>query len=186
MTNIDNTAAITSDVQPLLLDVAPAPSRDGRLDAAFSGRVTDIVTKTNRVVGKRFTFSVESLAQFKAGLTAKKIRGDARRLAMQEFFHADAVTRARMLGRLWLEGAYEKGMAPDTADLREKSGTLRLVSTLVPEKPAKKGGKVDKDAEIARLKAELAALKAAAAAPMELVEDDYGCLAARPAAPAGE
>lgn len=160
MTNIDNTAAITSvEVQPLLLDVAPAPSRDGRFDAAFSGRVTDIVTKTDRVVGKRFTFSASSLAEFKAGLTAKKIRGDARRLAMQEFFHADTVTRARMLGRLWLEGAYEKGMAPDTADLRAKSGTLRLVSTLVPEKPAKKGKAVDKDAEIARLKAELAAAK---------------------------
>ena len=164
---MNNTAAITSDVQPLLLDVAPAPSRDERFDAAFSGRVTDIVTKTDRVVGKRFTFSASSLAEFKAGLTAKKIRGDARRLAMQEFFHADTVTRARMLGRLWLEGAYEKGMAPDTADLRAKSGTLRLVSTLVPEKPAK-GKAVDKDAEIARLKAELAALKAAARPAVEI------------------
>lgn len=154
MTNIDNTAAITSvEVQPLLLDVAPAPQ---------PWAVADIMSKSNKVVGQRFTFSASSLAEFKAGLTAKKIRGDARRLAMQEFFHADDVARRRILGRLWLENSYEKGMAPDTADLRSKSGTLRLVSALVPEKPAKKGKAVDKDAEIARLKAELAALKAAA------------------------
>ncbi len=136
-----------------------APDNRGQLAAA--SRVTAIITKSGKVTGHRFTFGEASLTEFKAALTRDKVRGNARREALQSFFHADEISRRRMLGRLFIEHAYEQGMAPDSADLRGKSATLRMVSTVVPESKAKAKAKAktveELEAEIARLKAELAA-----------------------------
>lgn len=145
--------------------------------------VTAIVSKKDesKQLGRRITFDVKTLADFKAVLAAdKSLTSKQKKEKRQQFLNADAITQRRILGVAALQAAYEpddfapSGRVPDVMELR-KNGSLKLLSVEAfigkdkTETPTQRIARLER--ELREVKAENAKAKAEAAAPeVETVE----------------
>lgn len=94
-----------------------------------------IVSKkdADKELGRRITFDVVTLAQFKASLADTKMNAAEKKKARQVFLNSDAVKQRQMLGAAAMQVAMQPdehapmGRVPDVMELR-KNGTIKLVS----------------------------------------------------------
>ncbi len=101
-----------------------------------AGNIVIIYSKKDetKALGRKLTFDIKTLAEFKATLTADKaLNAKERKSKRQEFLNAGAIQQRQMLGIAALHAAYAPdehapmGRVPDSMELR-KNGTLKLVS----------------------------------------------------------
>lgn len=128
-----------------------------------------IVSKKDpdKVLGRRVTFDVLTLAEFKEKLAKRSdINAAEKKKLRQEFLNKDAIGQRQMLAMAAVQAAMQPdefapaGRVPDSMELRA-NGTLKFVSV---DKFLGTVKETEKQ-KITRLEKELAALKAAASTP---------------------
>lgn len=170
MSNTATLAPVTSSVETVTGELA---LNDARPALAVSvGQVTKIVSRTDasKVLGRKITFDVATLSEFKDSLNADKtLNAAAKKAKRQEFLNADNIKQRQLLGEIALRTAYQAdefapmGRVPDSMELR-KNGSIKLISVesfigkVRTETPAQK---------IARLERELREAIASASKPVE-------------------
>lgn len=147
MNNTIDTVVVAQSTFDLALGFQPEQTKERAL-----------LNRKEERVGTRFVFNGETLAEFKERLKLAGFTADEKRLRIQQWLHGDAAKRAHAEAAALASALQTQGYVPNVADVRSTSAVVRWVKPKVSG--GAKGGRVaELEAELAALKAQLAARK---------------------------